>query len=157
MPSFISATTALLMAYAIYEVFQSIRLPRKPHVSAVQGISPSAPLRATQPATPVVSTSAPTPAPVAAPPVVSADSAARKRPQATGSADRGAIMVRDPASGEVIAMPTNYRFAKKWIKDALVSEGLLDKVYKPNELDEAASLRTKEALDRFKTLPKYQV
>jgi hypothetical protein len=67
------------------------------------------------------------------------------------------IQLRDPVTGDVSIAPTNYRFAKKWIKEALVVEGLLDRVYKPSELDQVASQKVKEALDTFKSLEKYQV
>ena len=62
---------------------------------------------------------------------------------------------RNPSSGETAAVPTNYRFAKRWIKEALVAEGLLDKIYKNNELDGAAGKKVKKALDEFKKLAKY--
>ncbi len=62
---------------------------------------------------------------------------------------------RNPANGETAAVPTNYRFAKRWIKEALVAEGLLDKIYKNNELDDAASKKVKTALDGFKKLKNY--
>ena len=62
---------------------------------------------------------------------------------------------RHPDTGEEASIPTNYRFAKRWLKDALVQEGLLDRVYKNNELDETISEKVKEALERFKSLTKY--
>jgi len=63
--------------------------------------------------------------------------------------------LRHPETGEKASVPSTYRFAKRWIKDALVSEGLLDKVYKNNELDEKNSAKVKAALIEFKTLEKY--
>lgn len=62
---------------------------------------------------------------------------------------------RNPKTGETAAIPTNYRFAKRWIKEALVSEGLLDKIYKTNELDDQTTLKVKTALDEFKVIKKY--
>ncbi len=64
--------------------------------------------------------------------------------------------VRNPETGETAAIPSNYRFTKRWIKDALVTEGLLDKVYKNNELDDAASAKVKAALEQFRMMEKYQ-
>lgn len=64
--------------------------------------------------------------------------------------------LRDPKTGEVSAVPANYRFAKRWIKDALVAEGLLDKVYKNSELDDANAAKVKNALEALKSLQKYQ-
>ncbi len=64
--------------------------------------------------------------------------------------------LRDPATGESAAVPTNYRFAKRWIKEAMVREGLLDRVYKNTELqDEAIDHKVREALEQFKALKKY--
>ena len=65
-------------------------------------------------------------------------------------------MLRNPETGDVSAVPTNYRFAKRWIKVALVEEGLLDRVYRNNELDEEVSSSVKAALGLFKQLEKYQ-
>ena len=62
---------------------------------------------------------------------------------------------RNPETGETAANPSNYRFAKKWIKQAMVDEGLLDKVYKNKELKGATEKKVKEALNHFKQLEKY--
>ena len=64
--------------------------------------------------------------------------------------------LRDPETGEIAASPTNYRFAKRWIKEALVREGLLDRIYKPNEIDEAIGRKVRDALARLKVMDKYQ-
>ncbi len=61
----------------------------------------------------------------------------------------------DPDSGQTAANPSNYRFAKKWIKEAMVKEGLLDHVYKNSELKGAANKTVKEALASFKLIEKY--
>ncbi|WP_022948243.1 hypothetical protein [Methylohalobius crimeensis] len=80
------------------------------------------------------------------------------RPEEAASEEEAAQVkqLRHPESGEAAAVPTNYRFAKRWIKEALVSEGLLDRVYKNNELqDEATNEQVKAALGHFKRLKKY--
>lgn len=64
--------------------------------------------------------------------------------------------VKNPKTGEVSTISSNYRFTKRWIKEALVEEGLLDKVYKGNEIDDAATKKINAALDKIKTLKKYQ-
>jgi hypothetical protein len=56
----------------------------------------------------------------------------------------------------VAKLPGNYAFAKRWIKEALVEEGLLDKIYKNNELDSATNAKISDALQQLKTLEKYQ-
>ncbi|MGH8549285.1 MAG: hypothetical protein ACRERU_11940 [Methylococcales bacterium] len=84
-------------------------------------------------------------------------SAAQQEPvvESAGSREPAPTHYRNPETGDTAAVPTNYRFAKKWIKDALVAEGLLDKVYKPNELDGDTSPKVKAALDKFKDIKKY--
>jgi len=62
---------------------------------------------------------------------------------------------RNPETSETAANPSNYRFAKKWIKQAMVDEGLLDKVYKNKELKGTTEKKVKEALNRFKQLERY--
>ncbi|MDD5322507.1 MAG: hypothetical protein PHD43_18220 [Methylococcales bacterium] len=64
--------------------------------------------------------------------------------------------LRDPKTGDVATFYSNYRFTKRWIKDALVSEGLLDKVYKNNELDAATEAAIKEALVKLEAMDKYR-
>ena len=64
--------------------------------------------------------------------------------------------LKNPKTGEVAKIPGSYTFAKRWIKDALVEEGLLEKVYKNNELDEATNAKIQNALQQLKTLEKYQ-
>lgn len=69
--------------------------------------------------------------------------------------EAGPSELRNPETGEVAAVPANYRFAKRWIKEAMVAEGLLERIYKNNELDYAASEKVKAALESFKLLEKY--
>ncbi len=64
--------------------------------------------------------------------------------------------IKNPKTGEVSKIPNNYRFGKRWIKDALVAEGLLDKVYKNNELDNTANEKVHVALMALKAMEKYQ-
>ncbi len=64
--------------------------------------------------------------------------------------------LRNPETGEVAAVPTSYHFAKRWIKEAMVKEGLLERVYTQSELkDPETAKKTREALERFKRLKKY--
>jgi hypothetical protein len=70
---------------------------------------------------------------------------------------RTVVMLKNPTTGEIAPLPADYRFAKKWIKDALVSEGLLDRIYKNSELDRKNRTRIREALERLRAMPKYGV
>ena len=64
--------------------------------------------------------------------------------------------LRDPETGEVATSYSNYRFTKRWIKDALVAEGLLEKVYKNNELDAAIEATIKDAIVKLEAMDKYK-
>ena len=65
--------------------------------------------------------------------------------------------LRDPKTGEVATSYSNYRFTKRWIKEALVAEGLLEKVYKNNELDAAIEATIKDAVIKLEAIDKYKV
>lgn len=103
---------------------------------------------------------APTPAKTATPkPAVKPAAKPAAKPKATKASEGKVVLAEDlknPETGEVTPVPANYRFAKKWIKDALVEEKLLDRVYKPNELDDATSAKVKDAIDKLRSLKKYQ-
>lgn len=155
------AITVIFVVYVLYEVFKvvartdsaSAALPEPAKVAA-PAPAPKTPVAAKpaaapKPAAPSRSSSRTKPAPAPAP-VVEAPPT-----PATAEDDRGAQM-KNPETGEVTPFPTNYRFAKKWVKDALVNEGLLDKVYKPSELDDAGAAKAKDALEKFRALHKYQ-
>lgn len=79
-----------------------------------------------------------------------------KAPVTAAIASTGKGGIRDPKTGELAAVTNNYRFTKRWIKEALVAEGLLDKIYKNNELDATAEAAIKEALLKLETMDKYR-
>jgi len=84
-------------------------------------------------------------------------SAAIKKPAATPAVPNTAKgSVRNPKTGEVVTVANNYRFTKRWIKEALVAEGLLDKIYKNNELNAATEAMIKTALLKLEAIDKYQ-
>jgi len=94
-------------------------------------------------------------APAASAPEAAAE-AAPAADSAEAAADEKVITLRNPDTGETTPVPTSYRFAKKWVKEALVSEGLLPKVYKNSELQGGVNDKVKEAMESFKNLEKYQ-
>ena len=65
--------------------------------------------------------------------------------------------LRNPETGEVAKIPNNYRFSKRWIKEALVKEGFLDKIYKNNELNGESNAKIKQALAELQAMEKYKV
>ena len=54
--------------------------------------------------------------------------------------------LRNPKTGEVASSYANYRVMKRWIKEVLVSEGLLEKIYKNNELTPDIEAKIKNAI-----------
>lgn len=64
--------------------------------------------------------------------------------------------VKNPKTGEIAKVSTNYPFAKRWIKEALVEEGLLDKIYKNTELNEEVNEKIQLALQALKGMDKYR-
>jgi len=76
--------------------------------------------------------------------------------KATTVATAPAAGLKDPQTGEVAKTYSNYRFTKRWIKEALVAEGLLDKVYTNNELDTATEAKIKSAIAQLESMAKYQ-
>ena len=73
--------------------------------------------------------------------------------KATTSPKKG---LKNPATVEVVSNYSNYAFTKRWIKEALVAEGLLDKIYKNNELDADTNAKIQAAINQLRTLSKYQ-
>lgn len=67
----------------------------------------------------------------------------------------GAKGLTNPKTGETAAY-TNYRFAKRWIKEALVAEKLLDKIYKTTELTEEVEAIIKPAIEKLQGMKKYK-
>lgn len=65
--------------------------------------------------------------------------------------------LKNPETGEIATNYANYRFMKRWIKEALVTEGLLEKVYKNNELNEEVEVKIKEALAKLEIIDRYQI
>lgn len=101
----------------------------------------------------------------AAKPSRSRASAAKKTPTAKSPSPvvqtpelsaTGIESLKNPKTGEITKIPANYTFVKRWIKDALVEEGLLDKVYKSAELDDAANAKIHDAMQQLKALEKYR-
>lgn len=63
--------------------------------------------------------------------------------------------LRDPKSGDTAKVTNNYRGLKRWLKEALVEEGLLEKVYSNNELNDETNAKIKDALEAIKGMSKY--
>jgi hypothetical protein len=141
--------TVAYLAYVGYEAYRAVQCVE-------QGEPLFKPKSAAAPAAAVKSTPAPAAKPQPAPAKPAAPPPKATAVTASHEPAKLADELRNPATGEVNAAPANYRFAKKWIKEALVQEKLLDRIYKPNELDDTTSLKVKEAIDKLRSMKKYQ-
>lgn len=65
--------------------------------------------------------------------------------------------IRNPKTGEIATPHGNYQFTKRWIKEALVAEGLVDKIYKSNELSSDTEAKIKQALIKLAAMDNYKV
>jgi hypothetical protein len=64
--------------------------------------------------------------------------------------------LKDPTTGEVATTYSNYRFTKRWIKEALVSEKLVEKVYKNDELNASVEAKIKAGIIKLEGMKKYK-
>ena len=132
--------TVIFVAYVVYQVMNDKKSGEK--TAAVSKDKP-VPAATPKPQPEVKKEAAPT-----------LESAAASAAPVTEAAPKTGL--RNPETGEVTAAFTNYRFAKRWIKEALVAEGLLDKIYKNNELDADAEAKIKDAVAKLEAMPKYK-
>lgn len=152
----VAGLTVVFVGYVLYEVFKTVssQSSSQPEVQA----PPPAVKAKTAESVQAAAAAPAKPEPAAAPKPQAQQSrkaeAETKKPEAAVEETRG-LQLKDPVSGETCPAPTNYRFAKKWVKEAMVAEGLLDRVYKTADLDEAGSQRVREALEKFKAVEKY--
>lgn len=155
-----------IIFFSIYVVFQVVGKDegndnKQPETPPAPAEVPSA---QPEPAKPEPAAIAPAPAakpakPASKRPAKTSKPATTAKPAPANTDEPAATVVSDslknPKTGEVAKVTGNYAFSKRWIKDALVEEGLLDKVYKNNELDEATLAKIQEALEKLKAMPKY--
>jgi outer membrane biosynthesis protein TonB len=101
---------------------------------------------------------APKPAPAAKPTVAKA--AAVKPAETPAPAPEPAAIkgtgLKDPKTGEVVTAYSNYRFTKRWVKEALVAEKLVEKVYKNDELNADIEAKIKAGLAKLEGMKKYK-
>jgi hypothetical protein len=142
--------TTIYVAYVVYEAVGRKKKPEpsQPEISVASVEPPQPPVAEKAPEQP----KATKPVNKAASNKPKAKSAATKKTTASSSADS----LKNPKTGETAKLPGNYAFAKRWIKEALVEEGLLDKIYKNNELDSDATAKIQAALQQLKAMDKYQ-
>ena len=176
--------TTIFVAYIVYTIIGEQKATAKSHAPAAAteqakpqaavstekpaSAKPAAPKAAVtkteQPKTAASKAAAPKAAATKAePPKAAAKPATTKtapaKPVAAKKAPAVAVKsagLKDPKTGEVTTAYSNYRFTKRWIKDALVEEGLLEKVYVGKKLDAEAEAKIKEAIGKLEAMKKYQ-
>ena len=136
--------TVIFVAYVVYTTINEQKATPKP--SSEPKVKPEAPKVVTEQPVPVPKTVAKIKKPATI--KKTAPTAATKNTVKKG--------LRDPKTGEIATTYSNYRFTKRWIKDALVTEGLLEKVYKNNELDSAIEATIKDAVIKLEAIEKYK-
>ncbi len=132
----------------------------KPQVAVAQeqatvkpATAKAAPAKTAPPKTPASTTAA---AKTASKPTAAKKTASAKAAKKTTAAAAKSAGLKDPKTGEIVSTYGNYRFTKRWIKDALVAEGLLEKVYTATELNAETEAKIKEAIAKLEALDKYK-
>jgi len=154
--------TTIFVAYVVFVVLGGKKEKpesRKPETVKPETSKPVVQAEQTAPPAAVKTTAKAAPSkPASSKPATTKTPASKAAPAKTAAAKTApaADSVKNPKTGEVTKIPASYNFAKRWIKDALVEEGLLDKVYKNNELDETTTTKIQAALQQLKTMDKYQ-
>ncbi len=64
--------------------------------------------------------------------------------------------LKNPKTDETTSSYANYRVMKRWIKEALVAEGLLEKIYKNNELTPEIEAKIKHAITQLEQNDTYR-
>lgn len=124
---------------------------------APKAVAPKAAATKAAPAKPAATKAAAPAAPkVAAKPAATKAKPAAAKKVTAAAAPAPSAGLKDPKTGEVATAYSNYRFTKRWIKDALVAEGLLDKVYTANELNAEADAKIKTAIAKLEAMSKYK-
>jgi len=126
----------------------------KPTPAPPKKTAPKAVAKAVEPVKTAV-TPAPTPKKTVAKPVEVKKAEAVPAPVVATSAVKGTGL-KDPKTGEVATTYSNYRFTKRWIKEALVTEKFLDKVYKNDELNANVEAQIKSAIIKLEGMKKYK-
>lgn len=141
---------AVFVGYVIYVVVREQKATTSHSLDSPA--KPEKPVAAVKASTP-----RPAPKPKKAADIKPLPAVASQPGPATAPHDAGKRGLKDPATGEVVITYSNYRFTKRWIKEALVAEKLLDKVYKNDELTPDIEAKIKSAVIKLEAIVKYRV
>lgn len=160
--------TTVFVAYVLFTVIGNDKenpaansQPAETKPDIAEKVTPPTTAKAAAPEQKTPPPAKPAPKPAAAKPVKAtkkpAASKAKEEPVEKAEPPKEANdNLKNPKTGEVAKVPANYAFAKRWIKEALVEEGLLEKVYKNNELDTNTVNKIQAAIQALKAMDKYQ-
>ena len=137
---------AIIVAYVIYVIVSEQK------TTSTSAVSQAKPVEAVKQSTP--QSVQKNEKVVAVKPVASATRKPEPAPAPQHAGKRG---LKNPNTDEVATTYSNYRFTKRWIKEALVSEGLLDKVYKNDELNAELEATIKSAVLKLEAIDKYRI
>lgn len=144
--------TVIYVAYIFYVVINDKKVQLKSTPLAVESEKQTIPIE--RPAIePVVQKERPKTLKTDVPKTVK--STVTEKPAPTKPATKKGL--KDPKTGDIATTYNNYRFSKRWIKEALVTEGLLDKVYKNNELNAEIEASIKTAIAKLEAMDQYKV
>jgi hypothetical protein len=87
---------------------------------------------------------------------VKAKAKPKAKPKASENTTFPAGSLRDPETGEMVKLANSYQMMRRWMKEALVTEGLLEKIYKTSEMDDAVEAKIIVAITKLQKLDKYQ-
>ena len=142
--------TTIYVAYVVYKVADDQRVEMQANRARAAGsvLTPSGFTTGTEvPESPVKV--------AAAEPVVEAAPVVAEKVAEVAATPVSRSELRHPETGEVAKVNNNYRGLKRWLKEALVEEGLLGKVYSTSELNDDVNAKIKQALETIKTMSKY--
>lgn len=152
--------TTIYVAYVVYKVADNAKVEKRVNKPAVVEtiITPSGSIPIAEAAVAIVEEVAPAvEAAVTAAVIESAPVAEVKTEEKAEQVKAAPVSsnLRDPKTGEAAKVTNNYRGLKRWLKEALVAEGLLEKVYSNSELNDDTNAKIKVALEAIKAMSKY--
>lgn len=144
----------LIILYAAYVIKSSCN--EKKQIELASSAPDEEPIEKTEEKTPVVKTEkSAAPAPKKAK-VTPKKLAPKKVAPVSDGKQMPSGTLRNPETGEEAKIANSYRMSKRWIKEALVTEGLLEKIYKTNEINDATKIEINKAFEQILQLKKYQ-
>ena len=151
--------TTIFVAYVVFQIVGDQSASAKSKAAALKATAADQPKTETVVAEEKTVAAKPAPTKAASPKKEPASKPAATKASKAPAAKPATIQgtgLKNPKTGEVATTYSNYRFTKRWIKDALVSEGLLEKIYAGNELNSDIEAKIKTAIAQLETMDKYK-